>query len=174
MTADVTVAVGVVGVVVVVVVGVVEAAVVVVDVAGVVDAVVVGDVVGVVDVAAAVVDVAGVVDAAAVVDVAGVVDAAAVVVVDAAVVVQLATTAAALVFRAVSHSELMPVDEQAERTPSSLANPDLMLSSSVVSVLLNCASTLAASAETTGQLVAFFAPACLTSTKVRAFTPASL
>lgn len=171
MTADVTVA-----------VGVVEAGVVVVDVVGVVDVVVVVlvEVAGV-DVAA--VEVVGVevagVDAAAVVDVVAV-DVAAVDVdvdvVDAAVV-QLATTAAALVFRAVSQSELMlAVDEHAKRTLSSVSSLDLILSNSVLRVLLNCTSSLMVSVETTGQfnVVAVFAPACLMSTNVRAFTPASL
>lgn len=171
MTADVTVA-----------VGVVEAGVVVVDVVGVVDVVVVVlvEVAGV-DVAA--VEVVGVevagVDAAAVVDVVAV-DVAAVDVdvdvVDAAVV-QLATTAVALVFRAVSQSELMlAVDEHAKRTLSSVSSLDLILSNSVLRVLLNCTSSLMVSVETTGQfnVVAVFAPACLMSTNVRAFTPASL
>lgn len=176
MTADVTVA-----------VGVVEAGVVVVDVVGVVDVVVVVlvEVAGV-DVAAVEVvgvEVAGVevagVDAAAVVDVVAV-DVAAVDVdvdvVDAAVV-QLATTAVALVFRAVSQSELMlAVDEHAKRTLSSVSSLDLILSNSVLRVLLNCTSSLMVSVETTGQfnVVAVFAPACLMSTNVRAFTPASL
>lgn len=169
MTADVTVA-----------VGVVEAGVVVVDVVGVVDVVVVVlvEVAGV-DVAA--VEVVGVevagVDAAAVVDVVAVdVAAVDVDVVDAAVV-QLATTAVALVFRAVSQSELMlAVDEHAKRTLSSVSSLDLILSNSVLRVLLNCTSSLMVSVETTGQfnVVAVFAPACLMSTNVRAFTPASL
>lgn len=163
-------------------VGVVEAGVVVVDVVGVVDVVVVVlvEVAGV-DVAA--VEVVGVevagVDAAAVVDVVAV-DVAAVDVdvdvVDAAVV-QLATTAVALVFRAVSQSELMlAVDEHAKRTLSSVSSLDLILSNSVLRVLLNCTSSLMVSVETTGQfnVVAVFAPACLMSTNVRAFTPASL
>lgn len=170
-------------------VGVVEAGVVVVDVVGVVDVVVVVlvEVAGV-DVAAVEVvgvEVAGVevagVDAAAVVDVVAV-DVAAVDVdvdvdvVDAAVV-QLATTAVALVFRAVSQSELMlAVDEHAKRTLSSVSSLDLILSNSVLRVLLNCTSSLMVSVETTGQfnVVAVFAPACLMSTNVRAFTPASL
>lgn len=161
-------------------VGVVEAGVVVVDVVGVVDVVVVVlvEVAGV-DVAA--VEVVGVevagVDAAAVVDVVAVdVAAVDVDVVDAAVV-QLATTAVALVFRAVSQSELMlAVDEHAKRTLSSVSSLDLILSNSVLRVLLNCTSSLMVSVETTGQfnVVAVFAPACLMSTNVRAFTPASL